>query len=195
MKLPFFGPSNSQKIEKIDNILVEVQTEMNMTSRKIDQAEKQAKDIIRKAIGASPTQKKMLALEVKRRYNLARIQQRKLAYHFTVYSAALSIKQGLETRELESEGALKALQKIAGASNLTELKAVMTKLAHDERKMGAKFAAMQQQIDDTQEELSENDMTDTSFLDIMNELEGLPPEKVDETLNAKVRFETEKAGG
>lgn len=192
MKIPFFGEKNSQKIEKVDTILIEVQTEMNMTSRKIEASEKKAKEMMLKSRGASPTQKKMIALQVKKEYDTARVNSRKLAYYFTVYSAALSIKQGLETKELETEGALKALQKIVGAGNLGELKNVMRGLAKDEQKLGAKFAAMQADIDATQEELAAADMTDTTFLNIMDELESLPPEQAQETLNSKVKFEPEK---
>lgn len=192
MRIPFFGEKNSEKIEKVDSVLIEVQTEMNMTSRKIEMSEKKAKDLMKKAVGSTPTQRKMLALQIKKEYDTARVHGNKLRYYMTVYSAALSIKQGLESRELATDGALKALSKIMGAGNLSELKGVMRNLAKEEQKLGGKLAALQAEIDATQEELAATDMTDDSFLDIMKELDSLPPEKIDETINTKVKFE-EKA--
>lgn len=183
-----FGKKTSKKIEQLDDLIFDLNADINVKSRQIDQADRKARDLMKKAIGAPSHSKQLIAAQVQGFYSSARAQQRAMSYKLAVYSAATAIKSSFEAQELESEGALKALKKIVGAKNMTDLSHSIRDLAKGEQKIGIRLAGLAEQIEQSQDALSaSSDMNNSSFMNIMTELESLPPEKVDDALNSRLK--------
>lgn len=188
MKVPFFGKKASQKIEELDSVILDLKVETNMTSKKIDQLQKQMVSLMKKGLGASKQEKNLLGIQIKSVERQAVVLRRKLQHDTTVYGMATLAKGMYESQELETEGALKALQKILGAKNLTELRTEMGQLSKIDAKLGAKLVGMEEQLDQMTEEMNTSaEMTNNDYVKLMEEMEKLPPEKLDETINATLQ--------
>jgi ABC-type Fe3+ transport system substrate-binding protein len=183
-----FGKKTSKKIEQLDDLIFDLNADINIKSRQIEQADKKARDLMKKAIGAPNSSKQLIAAQVQGFYSTARSTQRALSYKIAVYSAATAIKSSYEAQELETEGALKALKKIVGAKTMSDLSHSIRDLAKGEQKIGIRLSGLAEQIEQSQDALSaSSEMNNSNFMSIMNELESLPPEKIDDALNSRLK--------
>ena len=159
-----------------------------MSGKSIEMNEQKARAALKKSIGAPSYQKRRVAAQVKAHSSAARSAGMVLNLKLGVYSAAMEIRSGLEAQQMEESGALKALTKIMGAKNTRELGSAITQVGKENAKLTGKMAALQARIEAAQDSLEAADMTDTSFMDIMTEVETLPPDQVDAALNKHLKF-------
>lgn len=178
----------ADKIEKLDDIILDLQVETNMTGKRVERAESEIRGLVKKGVGASKQQKMILAAQAKAKSGQVRALQNKLMRDLAVYSFATMVKGAYEAQEIMDEGPLKALQDVMKVKTLPEMSKVMGNLAKKEQKLSAKLQAMQQKLDYMQEEVGTPELEDNTFLGLMEQAETLPPEQVDSHLNQKVKF-------
>jgi hypothetical protein len=178
----------SDKIEKLDEIVLDLQVETTMTGKKIERAETEIKALIKKGIGASPQQKRILAAQAKAKTGSIRALQHKLMRDLAVYSFATMVKGAYEAQEIMDEGPMKALQDVMKVKSLPEMQKVMQGLAKKEQHLSAKLNAMQQRLDYMQEEVGSVELEDNTFVGLMEAGESLPPEQLDSVIKEKVKL-------
>lgn len=182
-----FGKNTSKQIEKMEDELMDLQADINIGAKKIQQEERKARDLLKKAIGAPAHEKKMIATQARSLYSSARAQTKILNFRNAAYSIGMEIKTQLEVQELESDGALKAIKKVMGAKNMKDLERAIVDINKDNEKTGSRLGSMMERIENMQESYSGPELDDKALMGIISEMESMPPEQVDATLNTRLK--------
>ncbi|MBI4393115.1 MAG: hypothetical protein HY556_04855 [Euryarchaeota archaeon] len=194
VNIPFIGKrSLGKKIEALDDLEVDLRVATNISGKQIERAEDDIRKLVRKGIGASKQQQRILAAQAKGKAQKIRILQSKLFRDLAVYTFVIQAKGSYEAMEMKDEGPLKNLQKIMKVATFPELQKVVAQLAKEEQKIDVSLQAMQQKIEEMQEEYASPEWGENSFMSIMESMEGLPEDQREKTIQEKIKFPGERA--
>lgn len=183
----FFRKTTDVKIEELEDQIMELQADMRMGSRKIQQEQKKASELLKRAITADTHERKNLANEAKNHYTTSRAYQKKLNFQTVIYSIALEAKTQLEIKDLDADGALKAVRKVMGAKNLKELEKELTDLNKQGEKQGLRLSGLAERIEDMQESYAGPELNDKALMGIIEEMAAMPPEQADQILAQRLK--------